>query len=272
MITTIPVSSNYQYTNKKIQAQSFGQANIKQTLAPIISHFDRIKPSIFKPKQTKPDKCYLVACCRALLYDKKNKNVFKEAITKNKDGSYSVFYKGLKKSFRVSPEELNDKQNRRAFERNPAMRIFEAATRKMLLSEHFWKKHQEEPLKFYFASAFMKKFTGKKPLSTGEFAPLTLNNPLSFFNKRKAIKLLEKISDAGEGNFTAVGGTEFAKQPPPEGRKYGIRKNHYYVIKKVDKENKIVSVENPRLNEPHPDLTYKQFFDVFRSVVLLSNK
>jgi hypothetical protein len=214
----------------------------------------------------------LIACIRGLLNNKNEAGIFKKAISKNPDGSYSVFYKGLDKKFLVSRDELNSEVNRFALEKNPTTRIFEAASRKMLISEHFWKKYQREPLKFYSASLFFKKFTGKTPINIGEFNPLTLNNPLNFFNKEKAVKLLDLISDIGEGNFTAVAGTQFKKQPPPEGRKYGIRKNHYYVIKSVDKENQIVSVENPRLNELHPDLTYDQFFDVFRSIVMLPNK
>lgn len=272
MITAITASPTTQYRKAPNRAQSlgFGQAKIQQRLAPIIEKINKV--TLFLPRQTKPGKCYLIACSRALLKDKSKNNIFKEAISRNFDGNYSVIYKGLKKSFPVYYYELNYDKNKSALETNHVTRVFEVATRKMLLSEHFWKKYQNEPLKFYSASSFLKKFTGIKPLSTGECSLLPFSNPLSVFKKKRAIKLLEKISDAGKGNFTAVAGTQLAKQPPPEQRKYNIRKNHYYVIKKVDKENKIVSVENPRLDEPHPDLTYEQFFEVFRSVVMLPVK
>lgn len=273
MITATPTNSMTGYSkvfNNK--TTNFGRGKIQQSLAAEITRFQQVKLSIFAPSQTKPGKCYLIACSRALLDNKNEKNIFKEAISQNPDGSYSVMYKGLKKSFPVYHDELNSDTNRLALEGDPTTRIFEVATRKMLLNEHFWKKYQKEPLKYYSASSFLKKLTGKKTLNTGEYNPLTLNNPLCFFNKKKAIKLLEKISDAGEGNFTAVAGTQLKKQPPPEQRKYDIRTNHYYVIKNVDKEKRIISVENPRLNEPHPNLTYDQFFEVFRSIVMLPQK
>lgn len=278
MITTIPPDYKSKYPYTQIHTQNFGNAKLGPNLnleikdSKRIQHYAEMLFFRVHPKQTKPGKCYLIACTRALLNNENLKNIMRSAISKNSDDSYSVLYKGLKKSFNVSAQELKSPENMHALERNQTTRIFEAATRKMLLSEHFWKKFQKEPLKFYSASLFFKKFTGQKPISTGEFNLLTLSNPLNFSNKKKAIKILEKISDAGKGNFTAVAGTQLAKQPPLEKRKYSIRKNHYYIIKKVDKEKKIVSVENPRINEPHPDLTYKQFFEVFRSIVMLPAK
>ncbi|MEI8377691.1 MAG: hypothetical protein WCF95_04045 [bacterium] len=219
-------------------------------------NLEQMSLALFRPRQTKPGKCYLIACTRAILNDKNKKDIFQSAISRTSGNSHCVFYKGIKKSFEVFEEELKSRINLESLEKNSMTRIFEAATRKMLLSEHFWKKFQKEPLKFYSATLFFKKFIGEKPVSVGEFSPFTLDNPLNFLKKKRAVKILEKISDAGEGNFTAVAGTQLKRQPPPEKRKYDIRKNHYYVIKKVDKENKIISVENPRLNEAHPNLTY----------------
>lgn len=243
-------------TNYTVEAKNIGQATL----------------ALFRPRQTKPGKCYLIACARALLGDKNKKDIFQSVISQTPDKQHYVFYKGINKSFKVSEDELQSAINQKSLEKDPITRIFEAATRKMLLSEHFWKKYQKEPLKFYSATLFFKKFIGEKPLSVGEFSPFTLDNPLNFLKKKKAIKILEKLSDSGAGNFTAVAGTQLKKQPPLEKRKYEIRKNHYYVIKKVDKENKIISLENPRLNEAHPNLTYDQFFEVFRSIVMLPVK
>ena len=51
--------------------------------------------------------CWLISGILSLSYDDKGQELIKDAISKNPDGSYNVYFKGVDKSYTITKEELN---------------------------------------------------------------------------------------------------------------------------------------------------------------------
>lgn len=87
--------------NPFIESQDKKEENIS-------SENDYIVNGIINPcSQGQTGDCWLIAAINALSHSKCGQEVIKNAIKKNNDGSYEVYFKGINKTYSISEETIN---------------------------------------------------------------------------------------------------------------------------------------------------------------------
>ncbi|MBR1908565.1 hypothetical protein IJ818_06485 [bacterium] len=286
--------------SEKKASQTIGASN------PSVQGYKRItggqiKDILATPQVTRSD-CYLVSTLKALAKSRLGKQMLKDSIKTSADGdTFEVTFNKYDKdnTYKVKKDEKYDTVTSR-HQFNPTGAV-ETATNFVIQDRKDSKPGiirtfaplfcADSPVECNLASVYMETLTGRKPVALGDDSLLSLNS-----KKDEAVKLLDKIGEIPMNKHSFVAGSKLMNT------KDGIGKMHYYVIKKVDKDNKEVHLVNPRYvdltkgtaekdfvtdlkNDGYSDkdiqkskdkvndmpkvykLSYEQFMDNFRSIV-----
>lgn len=116
----------------------------------------------------------------------------------------------------------------------------------------------DNPLEFGLANKTLTLLTGEVPKDIGDKNLSSLNSFFNKKNKKEAELFLDEISE--KTHSTVAGSILIPKNKD-------IQYCHYYVIKETNKEQKSITLEDPRKPNKFVKIPYEQFFKNFRSIV-----
>ena len=232
-------------------------ASVSMQTQPQNDEFKRITKGqirdIKKYPQFARSDCYLVASLKSLAKSGFGKQMLKNSVSSNQDRTaFNVQFKRYENTDKDTYNvHKNDEDSSIAFEvatGRPDFRTIGAVEK--ATSDMNGEKSDAKPwyLKVFNkygtnlegnqASYFMRNLTGVEPISIGDEGLM----PLSYKNKEKATKLLDKIGEFPMNRHSFVAGSKIM------GTK-NVGSSHYYVLNKVDNKEKKVYLRDPRYSD-----------------------